>query len=96
MNSPSKKPRHVLAFFRITFECGSDTYTVIPLSPDPGIAKKAFRLRKQTGDRQVYDVCLTAHGPECDCKGFLYRRRCKHIRMLTAAGMLDGKEERRA
>jgi hypothetical protein len=96
MSSPRKKPRHVLPFFRITFECGRDTYTVVPLAPDPRVTRKAFRLKKRTGDRQVYDVRLTEHGPECDCKGFLYRHRCKHVRMLNAAGMLDAKEAPRA
>lgn len=96
MCNPDKRPRKVVKLFRITFSHGSDSYTVIPLDTDPQVAKKAFRLRKQTGDRQVYDVRLTNHGPECDCKGFLYRKRCKHIHMLQAARMLDREEGRHA
>jgi hypothetical protein len=84
-----KNTRPVVKLFRITFQTGDDEYLVIPLQPDPAVARKAFRLRKQTDDRQVYDVRMTPAGPECDCPGWLVRRRCKHVRMLRAAGMLD-------
>jgi hypothetical protein len=75
--------------FRITFSYGRDEYAVIPLSPHPGVARKAFRLRRQSGDRPAYDIRVTNHGPECDCPGFTYRHRCKHVAMLRAAHMLD-------
>jgi hypothetical protein len=88
MTSPKKTPP-VVKLFRITFSYGSDTYAIIPLDPDPQVARKAFRLKKETGDRQVYDVRVSERGAECDCPGFLYRHRCKHTRMLQAARMLD-------
>jgi hypothetical protein len=88
MTSPKKTPP-VVKFFRITFSYAGDTYAVIPLQPDPAVARKGFRLRKESGDRQVYDVRVSEGGPECDCKGFLFRHRCKHIGMLQAARMLD-------
>lgn len=88
MSTP-KKARKRGNSFRITFSYGTDTYAVIPLNPDPAEARKAFQLRKQTGDRQVYAVRLTNQGSQCNCKGFTYRQRCKHIRMLNTAKMLD-------
>ncbi len=84
-----KQLRPTVKFFRITFTVGEDSYTVTPLAPDPRNGNAAFSLRKQNGDRQVYDVRLTDRGPRCECRGFRYRRRCKHIAMLRAARMLD-------
>jgi hypothetical protein len=75
--------------FTITFTIGPDTYFAVPLRPHPEVASKAFRFLKQTGEQDVYDVCLTEHGPECDCRGFQrWRKPCKHVRTLQAAGML--------
>jgi hypothetical protein len=87
--SRPRKQRRVVKFFRITFHYADDTYAVVPLRPAPSAARKAFRLRKQTGGRDAYDVRLTAAGPRCDCRGFLRWRRCKHVGMLRAARMLD-------
>ena len=77
--------------FRITFTIGADEYAVVPLlDADPCVVWKAFRFTKLTGDQAVYDVALTKYGPECDCKGFVrWQKPCKHIRTLTAAGMLE-------
>ena len=88
MSTPHRQNR-ILQFFRLTLQLGNDTYAVVPLNPHPSVARKAFRLRKQTGNRNVYDIRLTPYGPECDCPGFIYRRRCKHVRALAAARMLD-------
>jgi hypothetical protein len=87
--SKGRRRRRVIQFFRLTLHLGDDIYAVIPLNPDPSVARKAFRLRKQTGDRNVYDIQLTERGPKCECRGFSYRRRCKHIRALSGARMLD-------
>jgi hypothetical protein len=89
MSSPRKKPRTIIKLFRITFDYGKDNYTVTPLTPDPREAKKAFLFQKHTGDRKIYHVRLTALGPQCQCKGFMYRGRCKHCQMLQDARMLD-------
>ncbi len=68
-------------------------YQVRPLPCDPLIAHRAFRLRKPDGT--IYDVVETAHGPECDCPDFIFRRDgidpagCKHIQALIASGMID-------
>ena len=88
MATPRKK-KGIVKFFRITIEYAGDEYAVIPLAPDADIARKAFRLRKRTGDHNVYDILVTADGVECDCPGFYYRKRCKHCEMLRAARMLD-------
>lgn len=84
-----RQQRPVVKFFRIVFTVGDDSYTVTPLAPDRRRGSTGFRLRKETGDRHVYDVRLTDHGPRCECRGFTYRRRCKHIAMLRAARMLN-------
>jgi hypothetical protein len=88
MATPRKK-KGIVKFFRLTIQYGGDEYTVSPLAPDPDIARKAFRLCKRTGDRNTYDILVTADGVECDCTGFYYRKRCKHCDMLRAARMLD-------
>lgn len=81
--------RRKAATFRITFRIGGHEYVVIPLQPHPGVARKAYRLKKQGGDGAVYDVHVNQHGPQCDCRGFLrWNKPCKHIRTLQAAGML--------
>jgi hypothetical protein len=88
MTEPRKRSKTV-KFFRITFQHGADEYIVVPLEPNPDIAKKAFRLRKLTGDGGIYDVRVTDDGAECDCPGFHFRKCCKHCRMLKDARMLD-------
>lgn len=80
--------------FRITFEIGADTYFVKPLDAHPDVATKAYRLMKQTGDKEVYDVRQDPDGREgeveCDCRGFSrWQKPCKHCRALRAAGMID-------
>jgi hypothetical protein len=62
--------------------------------PGRELTAKAFRFRKQGGDRAVYDVAVTEHGPQCDCPGFTHwhpRRGtlCKHVKTLKAAGMIS-------
>lgn len=62
--------------------------------PCEGAAIKAFRLNKGDGTR--YDVAQTAHGAQCDCPDFIYRRDgldpagCKHVQALAAHGLIDG------
>jgi hypothetical protein len=68
---------------------GNADYLVSRLQPDPDVASKAFRLVKQSGNREVYDVYLDRYGPHCDCLGYLrWSKPCKHIRSLEAAGVL--------
>jgi hypothetical protein len=80
--------------FRITFHIGPDVYAVVPLTAiHPEVAVKAYRLHKHTGDGEVYDVRLTTEGHvECNCRGFQRWQHCKHVRALTAAGMLPAVE----
>ncbi len=93
--STAKEPRSIIPLFRVEFHYGNDVYTVVPLAPDLE-SLKAFRLRKQTGDQQVYMICLTHQGLRCNCKGFRYRSRCKHVTMFREAQMFDepGRDER--
>ena len=84
------KQRQVVKFFRIVFQIGEDVYNVVPLRPDPEVAVKAYRLRKQTGGQEVYDVRIDPQGyGHCECLGFLrWNKPCKHLRTLHAAGMI--------
>jgi hypothetical protein len=76
--------------FRCLLECGKDTYAVTPLRDvHPEVAKVAYRLRKRTGARDVYDVRLTTEGwAECDCRGHQAHGHCKHVKMLVSLGLL--------
>jgi hypothetical protein len=73
----------------IIVRIGNADYLVSRLQPDPDVASKAFRLVKQSGNREVYDVYLDRYGPHCDCLGYLrWSKPCKHIRSLKEAGIL--------
>jgi hypothetical protein len=75
--------------YRLTLHIRDTEYGIIPLRPDPGVAFKAYRLRKHGGDAASYDVRLDSHGAHCECLGFLrWRKPCKHIRTLQNAGMI--------
>jgi len=72
----------------------STAYGVRPI--DPGFAGvKAFRLTKQAGEGDVYDVVQTLDGIRCDCADHVFRREgnsanpCKHGAALVAVGLLD-------
>jgi hypothetical protein len=43
----------------------------------------AFRVQK-AGEHVFYNVCLTADGNLCDCKGHARWQRCKHADGLAA------------
>ena len=89
MRKPRDKPRTILKLFRIALFVGRDEYAVVPLRPHLGTALKVFRLLKQNGDRSTCRVSLTPYGTHCQCRAFRRRRRCQHIRLLCAAGMLN-------
>src|SRR4051794_37183161 len=54
----------------------------------------AFRLTKQAGAGNVYDVHHDEHGSHCDCPDFVYKRDgldpsgCKHVKALRAFRLL--------
>lgn len=77
----AKKP----ATFRIVFHCGQEAYAVRPLPVSQGWTC-AYRLTKADGTS--YDVSVDGYGAACECLGFLRWGRCKHVRMLRAAGMV--------
>ena len=87
--SDSRKRHRVIRFFRLILILGDDTYSLVPTHPTAARGKKAFRLRKQTGDRNTYTVVQTDHGPTCQCRGFRRWGHCKHVRALQAARLLD-------
>jgi hypothetical protein len=85
-------PQARVKTFRIVFWIEGVAYQVIPLKPDPQVASKAYRFIKRDSRGRLtanYDVHLDAHGPQCECKGYLrWKRPCKHIKTLAAAGMI--------
>ena len=55
----------------------STDYHVSPIASDFG---RAFRVEKVfTPDPEVYHVCLNGKDSHCDCKGFTFAGRCKHV-----------------
>ena len=86
---PVKPTRNVC---RLTLAINGTAYAVLPLRPCPDVAIQAVRLTKDDGTR--YDAARTAHGLECSCPDFVFRRDgkdprgCKHLRALTACGLL--------
>ena len=67
------------------------SYELQRLAPDPEIAKKAWRLRKVGGKREVYDVPLSEFGWNCDCAAATLRPErgeCKHLAAMRAVGIV--------
>jgi hypothetical protein len=92
-NRPApSKGRAKQRFFQILFRIEADCYVISQLPAEPSLARKAFRFRKLTAgsdpEQDSYDVRFTEHGPECDGKGFLRWRRCKHCDTIQAAARL--------
>ncbi len=78
---------------RLSLFINGTAYHIHRMAADPGIASKAFRLRKFDGTE--YDVAETVHGPVCDCPDFTFKREgidphgCKHVQALVACGLID-------
>jgi hypothetical protein len=88
---PRLPPRN---HFRIRFLIEGSWYAVLPLKPDPGVARKAYRMSKLDALGRVtaeYDVSVSAEGhPACECRGWLrWQKPCRHLRTLAAAGMIE-------
>src|SRR5437763_16167100 len=92
--APAKRRRPPRNTFRIRFLVEGIWYAVVPLRPDPAVARKAYRMAKlgPNGESTAeYDVSVSAEGhPSCECKGFLrWHKPCRHLRTLAAAGMIE-------
>ncbi len=78
---------------RLTLTINGTLYNVRPVPADPGVASKAYRIKKSDG--RVYDITQTAYGPECDCPDFTFHRDgidpngCKHIKAMIAVGLIE-------
>ncbi len=51
------------------------------------------RIKKTSGHKDVgaiYDVFIAAEYPTCDCPGFVYKGRCKHVQSFTALTLREG------
>ena len=79
--------------FRCTFHIEGMDYHVWPLADiDATVAVKAYRMTRHDEQGKVaacYDIRLSPAGfIECECKGFLRWKHCKHVRTLQAMGCL--------
>lgn len=68
-------------------------YRVRPLDCRDFGAVRAFRLAKQGGEGEVYDVVAYPDHAECDCGDFEFRRKgtvapCKHLAAARACGLI--------
>lgn len=65
------------------------SYILTPLTPDPRVRVKAWRVTRWS-DKKHYDVSLCPKGHcYCECLDFLKRHHeCKHISVLKAYGLL--------
>src|SRR4051812_33207480 len=91
---PARKAKTPPTTVRFTLAIGDSTYAVRPLAVGPGSGlSKLIRLRKDDG--AVHHVSRHAHGCECDCPDFVYRREgrdprgCRHIRALVSVGLVE-------
>lgn len=68
-------------------------YVAVPVNPLTLSAseKKAYRLIKYAeGRRSAAYLCRqTTHGLRCTCQAGYFRRQCKHLAALVAAGMFN-------
>lgn len=68
-------------------------YRVEPIALDDPQGDRAYRLRKDDGQR--YDVTDSRFGPACDCPDFIFRRDgidpagCKHVQALRRYGLVS-------
>src|SRR5262245_20960604 len=87
-----KKSRVIGWNCRVTVDLGlidivedgrTETYRIFPIDCRDG---RAFEMQKiQPTASDPYRVCLgDVEGPSCECKGFKYHGRCRHIQGLTA------------
>ncbi len=76
--------------FACRIECDGIEYSLYPLDPHPALATVAYRFFKRSDDFAMHDVRRTPEGHvECDCPGFVYHGKCKHVAMLAALGCLN-------
>src|SRR5262245_5136440 len=61
----------------------AETYRIFPVECRDG---RAFEMQKVDPElSEPYRVCLgDIEGPSCECKGFKYHGRCRHIQGLQA------------
>jgi len=78
---------------RLSLTINGTPYAVWPVHCDPTAARRCWSLRKADGTS--YHASQHTWGAECDCPDFIFRRDgrdpagCKHVKALTALGMLD-------
>jgi hypothetical protein len=96
--APTVKPTRTPAgMCSLTLSINGTRYRVRPLDGRAFGALKAFRLTKQAGSGDVYDLAEDRDGHACDCPDFTFRRDgldasgCKHINAMIACGLLSRK-----
>jgi hypothetical protein len=92
-----KAPRPAHGTCPLTLTINSVPYKVRPIDGRAFGAVRAFRLTKQAGAGDVYDVAEDRDGHARDCPDFTFRREgldssgCKHIKAMVACGLLSRK-----
>jgi hypothetical protein len=89
--TPTPQPADTFRI-RLCFQVAESWYSVVPLDPDPGVMKVAFRMTGLFPDGKTYDVGLDAQGrPHCECKGFAFGKGqlCRHLKMLAKARLIQ-------
>jgi hypothetical protein len=93
---PSKAVKPAHGTCGLILSINGTRYQVRPLDVTGFGATKAFRLLKQGGKGEVYDLCLYLDGrAECDCPDFTFHRAgndpagCKHVKAARACGLLS-------
>jgi hypothetical protein len=67
---------------------GDDRYRIEILPRQPRGAAD-FRVAKQDSAKAPYRVWQGASGAVCcDCQGFRYRQRCRHVNALRKVGLI--------
>lgn len=69
--------------FRISDKGVDDFYTISRLKTDFG---RGFRVFKVDSESSKYNVLLDKNC-ECDCPGFTYYGKCRHVSGLIALGL---------
>ena len=76
-----------------TLTINGKVYVLTKLTPDPRVARVAYRLGYRKGGGWVtYDVHEGSFGWECECADFVYRKEgsespCKHVAAVLEAGL---------
>ncbi|SIN69270.1 SWIM zinc finger [Singulisphaera sp. GP187] len=91
----TERPKHAV---RMILIINATAYEIVPIKVEAEVVRQCFELRKPDGE--VWHVSQHDHGTQCTCADFEFNRNyldplgCKHIRALTAMGVVDTRPAR--